>query len=83
MTILVTGIFLRKSGYHAQPCMDYGPLTPCQVSEKTNEPIGTTKKTSGWMHGWTEGPKDTQTQFHSTLSATIMASTKVRIKDIP
>ena len=41
----------------------YGPLTPCYVSEKTNEP------TDGWTDGRMDGRTDGQTLFHKALLA--------------
>ena len=64
------GIFSRKSGSVTHI---YGPLAPCQISEKTNEPIPrklrtdgrtdgqTGRQTSRWMHR--------QTLFYRTLLA--------------
>ena len=42
----------------------YGPLTPCQVPEKTNEPIP-----RKLMNRQKDRRKDGQTQFHRTLAA--------------
>ena len=39
----------------------YGPLTPCKVSEKTNEPIPrqhTDRRKDRWKDGWKDGRTD-------------------------
>ena len=50
----------------------YGPLTPCQVSEKTNEPIlrkFTDRQKDGRMEEWTDRRTDRWTLFYRTLPA--------------
>ena len=61
-------IFARWGFFQKNPAQShitrYGPLTPCQVSEKTNEPI-LRKLTDRRKDGRTDG----RTLFYSTLPA--------------
>ena len=64
------GIFFKKSTLPNATI--YGPVTPCYVSEKTNEPIPrnlTDRRKDGRKDGWTERWTDGQTLFYRTLPA--------------
>ena len=52
----------------------YRPVTPCYVSEKTNDPIPrkiTDRRKNGRKDGWTERRTDGQTLFYRTLPAEV------------